>query len=71
MSDIELRTPVEIERDERNKRICSMYVEIRTSEPDVTLNRAATAIANKEGVTPQTVKRILTESGLYEPTPRA
>jgi hypothetical protein len=68
MTQIDLRTPTEIERDQRNDRICSMYSDLKKQDPEVSLHRCAVAIGEKEGVTPQTVKRVLTDAGLYTPT---
>jgi hypothetical protein len=45
-----------------------MYSDLKKQDPEVSLHRCAVAIGEKEGVTPQTVKRVLTDAGLYTPT---
>lgn len=70
MEQIELRTPLQKERAERNAKILEWFPVIRQENPDVSFHRIACAIAERVGCTDETVKNVIINAGLYTPTPR-
>lgn len=53
------QTPLERAREERNKKIISDFQKLRTENPEVTPTRILRYIAEKSGVTFQTVRGVV------------
>lgn len=53
------QTPLEKAREERNKKIISDFRKLRAENPEVTTTRILRYIAEKNGVTFQTVKSVV------------
>ena len=70
MKDIDLRTPAQRANDERQKRICSLFLEMYSQHPEVAVNRLLQKIADDNGLTLMGVKGILIKRGIYVPNGR-
>nr|DAN62607.1 MAG TPA: helix-turn-helix domain protein [Caudoviricetes sp.] len=70
MDKIEIRTPFEIKRDERNAKIRELYPQIVAENPGIAFNRVATIIAKMVGCTANTVKNFAIAEGYYTPKKR-
>lgn len=63
---IDVRTPIEKARDERNKLICDSFLKYSNEMPDCAPNRIFGLIAERVGMTIPGVKRIIVNNGLYQ-----
>lgn len=70
MDKIEVRTPFEIKRDERNAKIRDLYPKIVAENPGISFNRIATTIAKLADCSANTVKNYAIANGLYKPKKR-
>lgn len=61
ISKVDMRTPRERERDQRNERICRKYLDLRTAYPDVKVSRICTMISESERLMCATIRKILKE----------
>lgn len=61
---IDVRTPKERERDNRNDRICRKYIDLRTAYPNVKASRLCAMIGESEKLLPGTIRKILKEKHL-------
>jgi hypothetical protein len=68
--EVDLRTPLEKQRDERHEQIRQTYLMLRNQQPGVAPSRIFLAIANQFSMTSMGVRRIVERSGLYQPTRR-
>lgn len=64
--EMDLRTPVERQRDERHEEIRQTYLMLSSEHPDLAANRIFCAIANKYSMTSMGVRRIVERAGLYQ-----
>ena len=64
--EVDLRTPSEKVRAERNEAICRMFLTLRNEQPGAAPNRIFCAIASKYGMTSMGVRRICERGGLYQ-----
>ena len=64
--EIDLRTPLEKQRDERHEQIRQTYLMLRNEQPGVAPSRIFLAIANKYQMTSMGVRRIVERAGLYQ-----
>ena len=62
---IDLRTHAEIERDKKHDRICADFLSLKQGNPDVSVYRLFTVIANNMGMTQMGVMRVLQRRKLY------
>lgn len=63
---IDVRTPIEKARDERNKLICDSFLKYSNEMPDCAPHRIFRLIAEKVGMTIPGVKKIIVDNGLYQ-----
>ena len=63
---IDVRTPIEKARDERNKRICNKFLQLSNEMPDCRPHRIFGLIAESVGMTIPGVKKIIVDNGLYQ-----
>lgn len=68
MTELDFRTPFEIEREEKHRYICNRYREIREEFPDVAPYRIMWLIAKDENVnmTVPGVKAVLERNNIYK-----
>lgn len=64
---LDLRTEREKECVKRRERICAEYRELTANRPEATVNRLFGFLAERHGMTPQGVRRIIVDAGLYTP----
>lgn len=62
---IDVRTPIERARDERNKLICDNFLRMSNEMPGVAPHRIMRLIAEKVGMTVPGVKSVIVAQGLY------
>ena len=62
---IDLRTPAERARDERNKQICDQYRKYIKEMPDIAPHRLFRFIAEDIGMTVPGVRKIIINAGRY------
>lgn len=63
---IDLRTPAEKERDERNARMAEQYKELRKQNPDASVQRICKAVAEQNGLSLPSVKNIMKTMGVIQ-----
>ncbi len=63
---IDVRTPIEKARDERNKNICDSFLKYSNEMPEVAPHRIFSLIAGHVGMTVPGVKKIIIDNGLYK-----
>lgn len=66
MTSLDLRTPIERERDAEHSRICDMYVELMAKFPKASPNRLFTVIAGRSNMSIPGVRNILIKHNLYQ-----
>lgn len=62
---LDIRTPIEKERDAEHARICDMYVELMAKLPKASPNRLFSVIAERFGKSVPGVRNILIKHNLY------
>lgn len=62
---LDLRTPIEKERDALHSKICQMYVELSTRFPKASPNRIFSTIAAQVNRSTPNVRDIIIKKGLY------
>lgn len=62
---LDLRTPIEKERDALHSKICQMYVELSTRFPKASPNRIFSTIAAQVNRSTPNVRDIIIKNGLY------
>ena len=62
---VDLRTPKEIARDERNESVCKMFLALVNEQPGAAPYRIFGAIAQSKGLSAMGVMRIVERAGLY------
>lgn len=67
---IDVRTPIEKARDERNKLICDNFLKYSNEMPTVAPHRIFRLIAEKVGMTVPGVKNVVVRNGLYQCAPK-
>lgn len=67
MTALDLRTPIERERDANHSRICDMYVELVGKFPKASPNRLFTVIAGRSNMSVPGIRNILIKNKLYQP----
>ena len=65
--DVDLRTPKERERDNRNESVCQLYLQLRNEQPQAAPYRIFSAIADRHNMSQMGVMRIVERAGLYQP----
>ena len=63
---VDLRTPIEKARDEKHKRICTMFLDLSNRMPSCAPHRIFGVIAQEVGMTVPGVKHIVVQNGLYQ-----
>lgn len=63
---IDVRTPIEKKRDERNKLICESFLKLSNEMPDCSPHRIFRMIAERVDMTIPGVKNIVINNGLYQ-----
>jgi hypothetical protein len=61
----DLRTEMQVQRQERDAKICKMYAQLRAQQPLVSRNRVLLAVAEEYGLVGMTVKLILRKNNAY------
>lgn len=61
----DLRTEMQVQRQERDAKICKMYATLRAQQPLVSRNRVLLAVAEEYGLVGMTVKLILRKNNAY------
>lgn len=64
---LDLRTPIEKARDERNKNICEYFLKCSNEMPDCAPHRIFRLVAEKFCMTVPGIKNIVVANGLYQP----
>lgn len=64
---MDLRTPTEKARQERDAKLCADYKELRESNPTCSDNRIFGALAEDNGLTIMGIKGIIKRNGAYIP----
>ena len=64
-TDIDMRTPAQRAKDERQDRVCARFRELYAHHPESSLHRIICTIADEVGMTYQGVKDILIARGIY------
>ncbi len=64
---IDLRTPLQKARDEKHRSICDAYTELHTQNPECSHNRLCEVLGALFEMTPQGIKRVIINNGLYTP----
>jgi thymidylate kinase len=62
---LDLRTPIEKERDAFHSKVCQMYVELSTKFPKASPNRIFSTIAAQVNRSVPNVRDIIIKHGLY------
>lgn len=65
MTQIDLRTPREKERDQRHAAICNEFLTLTNQMPDAPTHRIFGLIADRHGMTIPGVRNIVIKAGLY------
>lgn len=65
--NIDIRTPTEIARDDKHRKICSDYLELSKEMPDCKPNRIFTIIAKNYCMSIMGISKIVKKYGLYKP----
>lgn len=69
--ELDLRTDVEKERDERRKAVCAHYASIRSKAPNAVVSRIINKVSKDCGVSTTFVRTAVIEAGLYRPASRS
>lgn len=64
---MDLRTPTEKARQERDAKLCADYKELRENNPTCSDNRIFCALAEQNGLTIMGIKGIIKRNGAYIP----
>ena len=64
---MDIRTPIEKERDARHSQICNAYVEYLAKFPNASPNRLFGIIANQYGMSIPGVRNVLIKHNLFQP----
>lgn len=67
MIQIDLRTPIEKERDQRHATIRNEYLTLTNQMPDTAAHRIFSLIADRYDMTIPGVRNIIIRAGLYTP----
>ena len=67
MGGLDLRTPIEREREAQHSEVCKMYAELIEKFPKASPNRLFTVIATKTNRSVPGVRNILIQYQLYQP----
>lgn len=70
MTQIDLRTPKEKERDQRYATICNEFLELTNQMPDTATHRIFGLIADRHEMTIPGVRNIVIKAGLYTTKPK-
>lgn len=66
MGEIDMRTELEKERDERNQKIVQDYKELRSKNENTSLQRICKALGAIHGLSHVTIKAILAKEGIIK-----
>lgn len=66
MADIDLRTPIEIAREEKHKAICSAYFDLSKKYPRCKPYRLMTTLSGQFNMTVPGIKKVIEAGGLYK-----
>lgn len=67
MGGLDLRTPIEKEREAQHSEVCKMYAELLEKFPKASPNRLFTVIATRTNRSVPGVRNILIQHQLYQP----
>lgn len=67
MGGLDLRTPIEKEREAQHSEVCKMYAELLEKFPKASPNRLFTVIATRTNRSVPGVRNILIQNNLYQP----
>lgn len=67
MGGLDLRTPIEKEREAQHSEVCKMYTELLEKFPKASPNRLFTVIATRTNRSVPGVRNILIQHQLYQP----
>lgn len=68
---IDFRTPSQIKLDEKHKKVCKRFLQLRSEFPDVAQTRLLAHIAKDYMMSTEGVKKICKKHGIYKPKARA
>lgn len=61
-----LKTDNELKKEAMHRKVISEYLSVKKEHPEVSAWRCMVYVANKQGITGQGVRQILTRHGIYK-----
>lgn len=66
-ASIDLRTPFQKARDEKHRRICEAYQELKHEHPEASTHRLCLVLGENFMMTATGIRKVIIENGLFTP----